>query len=1536
MKKICLGKATKILTIAAFCAVFSFLNSDFTSAATYPTFTDDDGVTWAYNIDESDPEEPVLSISFSAAPSSVTSVKIPSLNSVKSLINNPTINNIDTYFVDNLEDENVTVVAPTTLTEVDMSDASKVQIRNLSPLLNGNTNLINLVFGNGVVIADNSEVESYYCGYDFDTDTSLYCDRYIYHEGVFEGLNIKLTSLQNVSYIGWNAFKGATFDSTSQSVEITSAQTIGGHVFENTNLISLTINTEEVGEAVCKDCSNLTSLTLGDEVKTLYSSVFQNASNLNLAFDSKNIEYIGGFAFDNSGVNSVTFRASLATIDELAFANNSIEAVDFSESTPKVGLLAFYNNKISSLDLGNLTDINVGAFAKNEITELYLPKSIHKVGAAIFAGNPLVKITMAYDPLTLRAFDYDGSAASMPFRVLISGASGSVSGSTVGINISGLLPNPQSTIKELHIVAPYGENDTIPERVTPVGSNTYEQNILSTAKNVIVSNYFEDFGPYLETIEIGEGFEFIDSQAFAMMYSSVGFGGSSTGMITRKDEHGTEPSTLILPSTLRGIARNAFMWTLNSPDLVLENLPQNLEYIGTNAFAFNTSLTINNFNLPKLKYVGPLAFYGVKIKNITIGDSIEAIEHAAFVGNYDLDTITFDTDIFGKKNGSDILRGRFNDVFIGTLYTNYGLTSPDSLRGTYDNYGDCLRYSYHQSKMTFTNKAVTPPKGDDGTFRLYVDEIDISKTSWESIPRHTFYGAKIKTLLLPDTITEIGDEAFMRAEIENPLVLPPNLRVIGQRAFWGATVSDDNRVTSTDAPVDPDKIKVQITSLPESIEEIGGYAFYAQSGFTTDLDLPNLKKLGDQAFYGSNIRNITLPNTLELLGMEVANNTPALNNVTIDVNLYDQDIAVYTVPSTYSTFIWSFGDGRHKLGTITFTENAGQPFGGFANYSNDYSTPSLACNNVSECGKDYAYFYGIEAEKIDLGATNWTTAGPSMFQTATVDELVLPNGLTRIANDTFYQADLGDVTLPSGLKIIDEEGFQWTTAQINTLPEGLTTINRSAFYGADVTDNLVIPSTVTMLGQSAFNAGDEDVHYDTITLKPSLTFTNTDNQLMHQLFWNADVDKMIIESANLPALDANVDAGYQEFYSMPFDEVVIKNLPGISYGAFENCDNLTKVDLLSDGALRRIGTEAFLNDSKLNQIYFSPNIKNETITIGQNAFKGTAFTTMGDSSTEFDLTAALFDGSEGYAFAGMPKLVSVDIPRTFSGATIPRATFYNDTELKEATLDYKITDMKNAAFSNDNKLERIFIWGNTYVEDKNIGGYTEPTRAPDDTVGPDFGPTIPEPTDIYAYSVSPTEAYAGYDGRDDFNGTFYPLDEVLYITSNKPRVLINEEGDDFDKDDVIIYAMRRDGLILESDDWSEYDGVVYPRSARAITFEHMAQTIEDRPAFGTIWDTPVPIDELDFGNENFTEIDFDLIADPDDGNVRIVNVIYTDLYTRGIPDTDIDPYRPGEDDGGKNPDSPNTSTGAVIEYYVAGLCAAGSLLGIYFLVKKKD
>ena len=1554
----------KVRILALFVAMLSIgaiSSSNANAASTFGTYTDNDGVVW----DTETNDDGDIYIGIHSVPSSLTTVTVPSLSDVAS--------GKTTYFLDAVCSRKATpdcssVIADTAnVTKLDMTNTSGIQIKNVSQMFN-TSHEVELKFGANVVIADPADIDlsqldsSDWGNWHSEANADYYAttnalNPYDSYTGAFEGMKVKLTDLSNVKYIGWNAFRNVVLNANSKNVTINNNQTTGGYIFAGSDITGLSIDVAEIGQGTAKDCISLTSLTIGDNVTKIYSDAFKNDSALAQSFDSKNITELYGSVFKNSGITGATFGASLTKIGPDCFYNTSLGAVDLSNSS--VGIVspgAFNHAGVTSLNLGNVEWLGESAFAGNSFTEASLPKSFRVVNSqegvahAVFNGTPVAKLTVAFD-MTTTGFLY-------PMKDLIG----------------------QSTwplVTELIVLAPYGENEqpaadhnyNLANNDAGSPAMTLPNDLKNSLKNVIPRATFMESSTIKKLI-IDDNYEMIGSEAFLNSKLSE--------IRTIKD--GVVSEKVELPSKLKVIGSNAFNDAIgndgyvsaNQPVVEMDALPTGLLYIGEDAFLYDTKFVLTNFDLENLVFLGEGAFYHSNVINITLNTKPQKTT-GLFLGSYMVKNITINYDYYKDWNHEENF---FMDMFCNGNNCNIG---------TYD---EPLGMA-HLETVTFTSASKASPVGNQPyQFQgIYVDTMDLGDAEWTKLFDYDYYGgssyngaqgvfigAKIGTLTLPRTLQVINNASFAGAEIDNPLTIPNTVTTIGDDAFnVKARGPYNSYMWSIITP------GVKITALPSSIQKIGKTAFLDDTLFTADVNLPDLTYLGFSAFQGTNVRDVVINSGITTLGINAFYDTPSLRNVTVDLDLYsvtrdgygdiinnagtqwesislgycfmqsgdpcdgttDEEKKAQRDANFYDSFVATFGDQNHKYGTITFTENAGEPCGGFMNCTidrTDYTNPA-----------NRPYFYGLKAAKVDLSATNWKTTSESMFQGSEIDELILPSGLQNFARDTFYQVELGDVSVPTTLVAIQEEAFQWATANIDGLPEGLGYIGPSAFYGADVTDNLVIPGTVSMIGQSAFNAGDEDVHYDTITIKPSLNIGQTSGQLIFQLFWNVDVDKMIIASMGLPA-GVVVPEGQTmpEFYGMPMDEVVITNLSAITKEAFQDCTNLKKVDMSSDANLRAIYDKAFINASKLDTIMFSPAIKDQIVIVGSLAFKGTAFKTMGDSTKQFDLTAAKFDASAGSAFAEMPKLETVDVPRTFSNATVPESTFMNDGELRVATIDYKVTLIDDGAFSEDNKLESIFIWGNTEIVDSTLAGhgastdgengiYANPT---DQGRGADRGPTIPEGTDIYAYSTSPAEDYAALPVRTTFEGEFYPLDEVLYITSNKPTVLINDDSTDFDKSDLVVYAMRRDGIILESDEWSVYDGNAYPRATSDVDFEAMAQAIQDNPVFASIHDTPVPMDELDITtNVNFENIDFALVPDADNENIKKVTILYNDKYTDNLADTDILPYQEGDDEPIPAPVVPDTGTKAMRAFMNAGLPVATiaviSVLGSVLIYKKR-
>lgn len=86
------------------------------------------------------------------------------------------------------------------------------------------------------------------------------------------------------------------------------------------------------------------------------------------------------------------------------------------------------------------------------------------------------------------------------------------------------------------------------------------------------------------------------------------------------------------------------------------------------------------------------------------------------------------------------------------------------------------------------------------------------------------------------------------------------------------------------------------------------------------------------------------------------------------------------------------------------------------------------------------------------------------------NEYIVPEGIQEIGNYSFATNDnLNTIRLPGSLKVIGNDAFYACTALRHIeLPEGLTTIGDSAFYGCRLPDRFVIPDTVTSIGSTAF------------------------------------------------------------------------------------------------------------------------------------------------------------------------------------------------------------------------------------------------------------------------------------------------------------------------------------------------------------------------------------------------------------------------------------------------------------------------------------
>ena len=218
--------------------------------------------------------------------------------------------------------------------------------------------------------------------------------------------------------------------------------------------------------------------------------------------------------------------------------------------------------------------------------------------------------------------------------------------------------------------------------------------------------------------------------------------------------------------------------------------------------------------------------------------------------------------------------------------------------------------------------------------------------------------------------------------------------------------------------------------------------------------------------------------------------------------------------------------------------------------------------------------------------------------------------VTSIGTSAFEGCtNLQSVTLPSSITVIYTDAFYGCTklGDVN-LPEGLTTIYLRAFYNCNL-DTIIIPSTVTSIGNKAFQSNpiksvtwlpancsigtdDSAPFYSTNSKITSFTFGNQVQTIPAYLCKNMSLLDTIVLPPSVSSLGQ-----YAFMYCTSLKSINLpvtqKTLP-ISF--LEGCTSLESIEL--PATLTTISQDAFYGCSKLANV----NLHEGITTINQRAF----------------------------------------------------------------------------------------------------------------------------------------------------------------------------------------------------------------------------------------------------------------------------------------------------------------------------------------------
>lgn len=531
------------------------------------------------------------------------------------------------------------------------------------------------------------------------------------------------------------------------------------------------------------------------------------------------------------------------------------------------------------------------------------------------------------------------------------------------------------------------------------------------------------------------------------------------------------------------------------------------------------------------------------------------------------------------------------------------------------------------------------------------------------------YADNIVTVHIYDGVGSVGNNAFAAFTNITKVVLGKDVKNIGKNAFSeklapNAVYIDDiatwvslNFADTTEVPPiymteriyvkEERKLSngetyhtysiIKNITIPDTIEKINAYAFFACDELDTIRIYPSVKEIGNYAFYGCSITDIYIYDLAAWCNIDFAEN--GANPLAYGKHLFlsgktdagvtvDTEIKDLVIPDGITVIKPYAFEGASSIVAVSFNGNVTE-IGKFA-FAN--------CTALTELNLPESLI------KID----EWAFAGCKRLPT-----LVIPDRVSYIGNNAFKStSNLASVVIGDGLEVINECLFSSATNLTKVvLGSNVKEIKELAFYGCNRLVEIHNKSSLSIAQNDAHGyIGKNAKHIYSDTEESFITVTD-DGFIF---YFDGEIATLIATMSLDAKLNLPADFNGQDYV--------------IADGAFSGRTHFT--DVIFNGGIAKIGKDAFLNCGA---------IKNISISSLEDWLK---IELESEHSNPMGYAENLYiaDSVIGIEAIAIPESISVIGPYAFAGATM----------LTSIKLHDSITEIKKNAFYRCNamKLEK--------------------------------------------------------------------------------------------------------------------------------------------------------------------------------------------------------------------------------------------------------
>lgn len=477
----------------------------------------------------------------------------------------------------------------------------------------------------------------------------------------------------------------------------------------------------------------------------------------------------------------------------------------------------------------------------------------------------------------------------------------------------------------------------------------------------------------------------------------------------------------------------------------------------------------------------------------------------------------------------------------------------------------------------------------------------------------------LTNIALPQSIIEIGLLAFSGCSKLKTIDLPKNLNLIYGNCFSGCSIletitlhPENTNYSIQNGSLIKDSaliIGTNSSTIPSGITKIEGHAFNGRANLVK-VEIPEgVEELATSCFAScQNLTDVILPNTLATIGIDVFSRCINLEKITLPNSInkiekwafaYCTGLKEITIPKQVEKIENSVFIGCDNLTNINFDNTNGWYAGGIEISGQDLLNSATAATYLK------TNYISVDWERID---TSYLV-------------------FSEITDESTGEVVSYSVKAKEGIAI---NGNLCIPNQYNNKP--VTKIETNAFKGCATIEKVVIPNTITVIDERAFEA------CGSTTKGLTVVFEKGETPLTLGIaVFNASQIVEITISNRIQALNTSTFFRCYNLQTVNFEENSQLNF--IDNAAFIECTNLTTINL--PDSITYIGAQAFMGCSALKSITIPEN----TTTIDVTAFSGCTA-----------LANVVFGNPEGW-YAGAAEISSQDLSNSQTAANFLKNTY---------------------------------------------------------------------------------------------------------------------------------------------------------------------------------------------------------------------------------------------------------------------------------------